>query len=114
MVSSVTFSIEPLLSNTKTVNVQDDFLEDGSDENGNLREKSGSTSYTWDIQNYHYGDEITYAMDYSELDKNGEYIQKNGIVTATDAYATVANALNQALVESGLDVTMADLGFANY
>lgn len=101
-------------SNAKTVNVQDTYLEEGYDENGNRRDKSGSTSHTWDIQNYQKGDEISYIMDYSELDTKGNYVQKTGTMTATGAYARIAEILSQTLSESGLDVTMADLGFTSY
>lgn len=103
-----------LPSNAKAVTVLDDFLEEGTDENGTPRKKVGSANYTWDIQNYHRGDEISYEMPYSELEQNGNTVQKNGVVTATDVYADVANALNQTLAKSGLVITMADLGFANY
>lgn len=103
-----------LPSNAKTVNVQEEYLEEGYDENGNRREKSGSTSHIWDIRNYHSGDEISFIMDYSELDNNGNYIQKTGTMTGTEAYAEVADVLRQTLAESGLDVTMADMGFPNY
>ena len=103
-----------LPANATVVNVHDELLEEGTDENGNRREKAGSTSHTWDIQNYRYGDDISFEMCYSELDSNGNYIQKTGILTATKAYADIADVLRQTLAESGLDVTMADLGFANY
>ena len=103
-----------LPANATVVNVHDELLEEGTDENGNRREKAGSTSHTWDIQNYRYGDDISFEMPYSELDSNGNYIQKTGILTATKAYADIADVLSQTLAESGLGVTMADLGFANY
>lgn len=103
-----------LPSNAKTVNVQDTYLEEGFDENGNRRDKSGSTSHTWDIQNYQKSDEISYIMDYSELDTKGNYVQKTGTMTVTGAYARIVEILSQTLSESGLDVTMADLGFTSY
>ena len=103
-----------LPANAKTVHVQEGFLEEGTDEHGNRREKSGKPSHTWDIQNYHRGDEVSFPMDYTDLDPNGNYIQKTGTLTVTDAYANIADTLSQTLAESGLGITMADIGFINY
>lgn len=103
-----------LPANAKTVHVQEGFLEEGTDEHGNRREKSGKPSHTWDIQNYHRGDEVSFPMDYTDLDPNGNYIQKTGTLTVTDAYANIVDTLSQTLAESGLGITMADIGFINY
>lgn len=103
-----------LPANAKTVHVQEGFLEEGTDEHGNRREKSGKPSHTWDIQNYHIGDEVSFPMDYTDLDPNGNYIQKTGTLTVTDAYANIVDTLSQTLAESGLGITMADIGFINY
>jgi len=103
-----------LPANAKSVNVQDEHLEEGTDENGKPRKRSGSTSHTWDIQNYRNGDEVSFGMDYSELDSNGNDVQKTGTLTATGAYAEIVETLSQTLAQSGLGITMADLGFINY
>ena len=87
---------------------------EGYDENENRREQSGSWSNVWDIQNYRSGDEISFAVEYSDLNNSGEYVQKKGTITATKAYAETADALVQTLAKSGLGVTMADLGFTSY
>jgi len=35
-------------------------------------------------------------------------------MTGTKSFILITDALSQTLAESGLDITMADLGFANY
>ena len=108
---SMQFELPP---SATTVTVQEDYLMEGYDENENRREQSGSWSNVWDIQNYRSGDEISFAVEYSDLNNSGEYVQKKGTITATKAYAETADALVQTLAKSGLGVTMADLGFTSY
>lgn len=102
-----------LPANAKTVNVYVEYTVEGNDENGVHNAQSASGSYTWDIQNYRPGDEISFAVDLTVVEGN-QSEQKPGTLTATKSFRLIAEALSQALAESGLGITMADLGFTNY
>lgn len=112
--SELCFALSP---NEKNLNAQVDYFLGSSDENGHRDIRSCITEYSWDIQNYRRADELSLTADYTEVDENGASIKKEGTMLTlvlTNPCIDVVTVLGQTLSESGLDVTMADLGFANF
>lgn len=103
-----------LPANVKSVDVHMEYWVGGYDEDGSLRIQSATPNYTWDIQSYHSGDEISFATDFTDMDENGDSIQKKGTLSPTRAFIMITDALSQTLAESGLGVSMEDLGFISY
>lgn len=106
-----------LLPDVKTVDAQMDYRMEAYDSHGNRQIQHCPSEYTWDIQNYHSGDEYSYTADYTHVDQNGNSIKKEGTVmtiSPTGSFLHITDALSQTLTESGLGVTMADLGFTSY
>ena len=73
-------------------------------------------TYDWDISQYVEGDVVVGTAIYNYIDQNGNYTHKNETVDyqITGIIEPVCNALRKVLSESGLGITMADLGFVNY
>ena len=112
--SLLQFTLSP---NTKRVETQVEYFLGGDDGNGHKDIRSAATTYSWDIYNYRSGDALSLAADYTQVDEKGNSIKQEGTqltLVMTNPCADATMVLGQVLQESGLDVTMADLGFANY
>ena len=86
-------------------------------EGGHTRTQSCDTTYTWNIEAYEEGDEIKFTADYTDVDENGKSLKQEGTMLSFDAtrgFGDITDALRKVLAESGLGITMADLGFVNY
>lgn len=106
-----------LPSNAETVDVHMEYIVAGADTSGGAEIQSSRPTYNWEIRNYRSGDDLSFTADYTHEDGNGNSIKKSGTVmtiSPTKAFILITDALDQTLTESGLDVTMADLGFSNY
>ena len=105
-----------LPANAKFVDVQINYRVEGSDEHG-YREQSSNPEFSWDIQGYHSGDPIVLTVDYKYVDEKGNSLKEDGSklqLAPTQALIEVTDVLHQTLEESGLDITMADIGFVSY
>ena len=112
--SLLRFTLSP---NVKRVNSQVEYFLGGDDGNGHKDIRSAATTYSWDIHNYRNGNELSLTTDYTQVDENGNSIKQEGTqltLVMTNPCADATMVLSQVLQESGLDVTMDDLGFANY
>lgn len=106
-----------LPANVETVDVHMEYIVAGVDTSGGGEIQSSRPTYHWEIGNYRSGDDLSFTTDYTHEDENGNSIKKSGTVmtiSPTKAFILITDALNQTLAESGLDVTMVDLGFSNY
>lgn len=103
-----------LTANAQNVTVQIEYWVDGSDGNGNPQIQSSSPQFIWDIQTYHSGDKVSVPAEYTCLDENGKSMKKEGVILPTGALVEVTDVLSQTLLESGLNLSMADLGFTNF
>lgn len=112
--SLLQFTITP---NVEQVNTQLVYFLGGDDGNGHRDIQSVTTTYDLDIYNYRSGKEITVNADYTRVDENGNSIKKDGTqmeLVLTNPCTDATKVLSQVLRESALNITMADLGFANY
>ena len=106
-----------LMPNAKTVNAQVEYFLGSSDGEGHENIQSCITTYELNIQNYRRGDDLSLTADYTQVDENGNSIKKEGTVLTlklTNPCNDIVTVLSQVLTESGLDMTMADLGFTNF
>lgn len=73
-------------------------------------------TYNWDISQYAEGEEVVGTAVYNYVDQYGNYTHKNETVgyKITGIIEPICDALRKALSESGLGITMADLGFVCY
>ena len=97
--------------------VEMDFLTEISANQGSLKEVSTyKGTYAWDISQYAEGDEVVGTAVHNYVDVNGNYTHKDETVgyKITGIVEPICDALRKALSESGLGITMADLGFVNY
>lgn len=105
-----------LSANVKCVNVRIKYQVEGSDEHG-YKEQSSNPEFSWDIQSYRSGDPIVLTVDYKYVDEKGNSLKEDGSklqLALTQALIEVTDVLHQTLEESGLDITMADMGFISY
>lgn len=106
-----------LSPNAKRVNTQIEYFLGGDDGAGHKDIQSVITTYDLDIYNYQSGEEFSIVADYTRVDETGNSIKKDGTqmeLVLTTPCADATAVLNQVLQESGLNITMADLGFAKY
>lgn len=112
--SLLQFTITP---NVEWVNTQLVYFLGGDDGDGHRDIQSVTTTYELDIYNYRSGKKITVNADYTRVDENGNSIKEDGTqmeLVLTTPCTDATTVLSQVLQESGLNITMADLGFANY
>ena len=97
--------------------VEVEFQVELSASNGSQKEVSTYEGiYNWDISQYAEGDEVVDKAVYNHIDKNGNYTHKDETVgyKITGIIEPVCDALRKSLSDSGLGITMADLGFVSY
>ena len=102
-----------LAANAASVSVHINFRIEGKDEYDVTHLQLAETDYTWDIQNYRSGDEISFPVKLTLVDGNTT-TEKSASLVGSDSFVDITDALSQTLTASGLNVTMADLGFTSY
>jgi hypothetical protein len=106
-----------LTPNIKNVNANVEYYLESTDGYGHSDIRSCATTILLNIHDYRSGDKLSVDTDYTQVDENGKSTKQEGMqleLVLTNPCADAMSVLSQVLQESGLDVTMADLGFANY
>lgn len=112
--SVLQFTLTP---NIKNVNANVEYYLESTDGYGHSDIRSCATTILLNIHDYRSGDKLSVDTDYTQVDENGKSTKQEGMqleLVLTNPCADAMSVLSQVLQESGLDVTMADLGFANY